>query len=319
MTAGRPRPEHFLRLLFLCWVLLFVPRPACASSVLLGSGSWSNHLLILFAPGQTLQYELRHNGTIMTGAGLLTAVIEATGGFAVTTPPHDESGNPILFAGQLAGWNGQGLFAHFYQYSFGVFINGFAAGTSSASANGSWTSYFNYQTAGPEGNFTSAAVGPSDRILSDGNYDAYVFTGSISSPGLAAWKMAQAISDLTGDADGDGLDNLMEYALQRNPHVSDAVGAVQTGRIEIDGTPYLRLTYRRPHDEWATAPEGADAAYDGVSYTVETSTDLATWQSGSNHVTQTVTPDSTGSMATVVARVPMDSPGRFLRLRVHLP
>ena len=111
----------------------------------------------------------------------------------------------------------------------------------------------------------------------------------------------------------------MEYALKKNPHIPDALGSIQYGRIEINGTLYLTCTYRRPYDEWATIPTGADAGYDGVGYTVETSTDLITWRSGPNHVTQTVTPDSAGSMATVVARVPLDLPSRFLRLRIHLP
>jgi hypothetical protein len=43
------------------------------------------------------------------------------------------------------------------------------------------------------------------------------------------------------------------------------------------------------------------------------------WHSGANYVTQLVTPDTTGPMVTVVARVPTDSSKRFLRLQVHIP
>lgn len=133
------------------------------------------------------------------------------------------------------------------------------------------------------------------------------------------WKITQQIADLEADEDGDGLNNLLEYALKKNPHVPDALGAIQTDRKEIDGAAFLTLTYRRPYDEWAAAPEGADAGYDGIGYTVETSTDLMTWQSGPDYVDQSVIPETNGSMATVEARVAVDSPKKFLRLRVHLP
>jgi hypothetical protein len=128
-----------------------------------------------------------------------------------------------------------------------------------------------------------------------------------------------AITDLEEDFDSDGLKNLLEYAIRRNPGLPDAAGAIVTGQEQLLGTTYLTLTYRRPHDEWATIPDGADAGYDGVGYTVETSTDLVIWNSGTNYVTQTVTPDASGPMVTVVARVPADAPKRFLRLQVHIP
>lgn len=292
---------------------------ASAAGLLLGNGSHRNHLLILFAPGQTLRYELRHDGSVQTGAQLLTAVIQATEGLSVTTPPQDLEGYPISFSSTLPAWNGQGLFAHFYDYGWGIFANGFASATYQAAADGSWSSYFTYQIAGSAGDFTTAPVGASGRTLAEDDHDAYVFTGAFSSPGLAAWQAVREITDLQGDPDGDGLDNLFEYALRKNPHLADSDRGVHLALQEGNGTTYLTLTYRRPHDEYATAPDGADAGYDGVGYTVETSTDLISWQSGTNHIHQTVSPDATGPMATVVARVPADLPRRFLRLRVHLP
>jgi hypothetical protein len=292
---------------------------ASAAGLLLGNGSHRNHLLILFAPGQTLRYELRHDGSVQTGAQLLTAVIQATGGLSITTAARQDNGDTIPLSSQLDQWNGQGLFAHFHQFSFGVFINGFASATYQAAADGSWSSYFTYQIAGSAGDFTTAPVGASERTLAEDDHDAYVFTGAFSSPGLAAWQAVHEITDLQGDPDSDGLGNLFEYALRKNPHLADSDRGVHLGHQEANGTTYLTLTYRRPHSEYATAPDGADAGYDGVGYTVETSTDLISWQSGTNHIHQTVSPDATGPMATVVARVPADLPRRFLRLRVHLP
>ena len=293
--------------------------PVQAASVLLGTGQKSNHLLILFTPEQTLQYELQHDGSIQNGQQLLATVIQATGGLSVTTASRDTDGNPILFSSQLSTWNGQGLFAHFYDYGWGIFINGFASGNLSAASDGSWSSYFTYQIGGASADFTSAPVGASQRILGNGDHDAYVLTSTFSSPGLAAWMATHEITHLEEDPDGDGMYNLLEYALRRHPRQPDAAGAIVARREQLLGITYLTLTYRRPHDEWATIPVGADAGYDGVGYTVETSTDLVIWHSGANYVTQTVTPDTSGPMATVVARVPADSSKRFLRLQVHIP
>jgi len=314
VTSGAGR---FLLLFVSIYLLPLLPIQA--ASILLGTGVASNHLLILFAPGQTLQYELQHDGSIQNGQQLLTAVIQATGGLSVTTASTDTDGFPIPFSSQLSKWNRQGLFAHFYDYGWGIFINGFASGNLSAASDGSWSSYFTYQIGGASADFTSAPVGASDRILSNGDHDAYVLTSTFSSPGLAAWMATHAITDLEGDPDGDGISNLLEYALRRNPGLPDAAGAIVAEREQLLGTTYLTLTYRRPHDEWATIPDGADAGYDGVGYTVETSTDLVIWHSGANYVTQTVTPDASGPMVTVVARVPADSSKRFLRLQVHIP
>ena len=306
-------------LLVLVSIYLLPLLPIHAASVLLGSGEVSNHLLILFAPGQTLQYELRHDGSILSGQQLLAAVIQATGGLSVTTTSTDTNGIPIPFSSQLSTWNGQGLFAHFYDYGWGIFINGFASGDLSAASDGSWSEYFSYQIGGASADFISAPFGASERILSNGEYDAYVLSTAFPSPGLAAWMNTHQITDLYGDPDGDGMENLLEYAIRRNPRQPDAAGAIVAGREQLLGISYLTLTYRRPHDEWATVPDGADAGYDGVGYTVETSTDLVIWRSGGNYVTQLVTPDTTGPMVTVAARVPADSSKRFLRLQVNIP
>lgn len=308
-------------LLPLLCTLLLSPPYVQAAGVLLGNGSQTNHLLILFGPGQTLQYEFRHDGSIRNGEQLLAAVIQATGGLSVVTAARDTAGHPVTITSQLllTQWNGQGLFAHFHQFSFGIFINGFASGSLKAASDGSYDCYFNYQIGGAGADFITAPIGASDRTLNQGDQDAYVLTSAFSSPGLAAWMASLGITDLTADSDGDGMDNLFEYALRKNPLIADALRPVQITLQGSGGGTFLTLTYRRPYDEGAAIPEGADGGYDGVGYTVETSTDLVTWQSGTNHVAQTVTPDENGSMATVVARVPADLSKRFLRLRVFLP
>ena len=309
-------------LLFLALALLsFLPgaQSRAAATIVLGTGSQTNHLLILFGPGQLAQYELRHDGTVQNGAQLLAAVIQATGGSLVVTPATDEDGNPIPFSSQTGTWNGVGLFAHLHDFGWGLMVNGFATGTFSAAADGSWTNYFSYQIAGEDGAFLTASVGASDRTLAEGDQDAYVLTSTHSSPGLSAWCTTHAITDLTADTDADGMDNLLEYALRKHPRKPDSLGTIQSGISKSNGETFLTLSYRRPHDEWATPPDGVDAVYDGISYIVETSEDLASWQSGTNFVTQTITPDTSGSMATVTARVRADSGKKFLRLRIQGP
>ena len=311
-----------IALLFLALaVLLLLPcaQSKAAAAIVLGTGSQTNHLLLLFAPGQMAQYELRHDGTVQNGAQLLAAVIQATGGSMVVTPAADENGDPVLFSSQTSAWNGDGLFAHLHDFGWGLMVNGFATGNFSAAADGSWTNYFSYQIAGEDGAFLTAAVGASDRALAEGDQDAYVLTSTHSSPGLSAWCTTHAITDLAADTDADGMDNLLEYALRKHPREPDSLGAVQSGLSQSNGETFLTLSYRRPHDEWATPPDGVDAVYDGIGYIVETSEDLAGWQSGTNHVAQTITPDASGSMATVTARVRADSGKRFLRLRIQGP
>jgi hypothetical protein len=302
-------------------MLSFLPgaQSKAAATIILGTGSQTNHLLILFGPGQLAQYELRHDGTVQNGAQLLAAVIQATGGSLVVTPATDEDGDPIPFSRQTGTWNGDGLFAHLHDFGWGLMVNGFATDTFSAAADGSWTNYFSYQIAGEDGAFLTASVGAADRTLAEGDQDAYVLTSTHSSPGFSAWCTTHAITDLAADTDADGMDNLLEYALRKHPRKPDSFGTIQSGISKSNGETFLTLSYRRPHDEWATPPNGVDAVYDGIGYIVETSEGLASWQSGTNFVTQTITPDASGSMATVTARVRADSGKRFLRLRIQGP
>lgn len=95
------------------------------------------------------------------------------------------------------------------------------------------------------------------------------------------------------DPDGDGLPNLLEYALGLAPGAADSSGAPALQAVENT----LTYTYRR-------------AVATGLTYTVETSSDLINW---SDVGVDQGTPDANGN---VTATVLLDGPGRYLRLKV---
>lgn len=125
---------------------------------------------------------------------------------------------------------------------------------------------------------------------------------------LEAWKTANgltgpaALSD--ADPDGDGLSNLLEYALGSNPTSSASASA-----------PTLQVSGRSPQPSYLTLTFDriADPA---LTYEIWASTDLVTWG---------LIWSSTGAQNTVGEVVVTDSsalsenPRRFLRLRVVRP
>ena len=108
---------------------------------------------------------------------------------------------------------------------------------------------------------------------------------------------------------GDGIPNLMKYALGLNPK-SDGSGALpKVSFMAVGEAKFLTLTYNR------------SLAASDVTYTVEVSGDLQTWSAGANATaTVSTTTDSTGAMQMVVQRdlTPTSSAGRrFIRLRIN--
>ncbi len=123
---------------------------------------------------------------------------------------------------------------------------------------------------------------------------------------FAEWVINQGIPEgmrgPSDDPDGDGIPNLLEYALGLNPLAPD-LGGLPAGAIEtVDATSYLTLTVNR--NPLAT----------GLTWIVEVSDDLLDWQSGDEAVTVI---ETTAATLKVRDNVPSDSVlRRFIRLRV---
>jgi hypothetical protein len=103
-----------------------------------------------------------------------------------------------------------------------------------------------------------------------------------------------AVSGTQADPDGDGANNLLEYALASDPLVPDFSGQVD---LAHDGAK-LALTFFRARAE--------------LTYVVEASSDLTQWTS------LVTNPGAVGQEITVTDSNPA-SPRRFLRLRVTMP
>ena len=130
----------------------------------------------------------------------------------------------------------------------------------------------------------------------------------------SAWQQAHfpgqsgtsALAAETASPTGDGISNLMKYALDLDPWVNGAKGLPQARTITLSGIRYPTLSYKQLID----APD--------ISYTVQVSGDLKTWTSGNTSVLS-ATPNGDGVTQTVVvqALTPIGSTSRqFMRLQV---
>ena len=114
--------------------------------------------------------------------------------------------------------------------------------------------------------------------------------------------------DLAAPA-GDGIPNLLKYALHLNPHANGSAGLPVGTMVTSAGTDHLALTYTQ-----------VLAATD-ITYTVQVSSDLQTWHSGPAYTTitdSTVSPGGLTKTVTAETRAPMagNNPPQFIRLKI---
>ena len=152
----------------------------------------------------------------------------------------------------------------------------------------------------------------------------YTSTSSLFGDGLPdAWKIANGldpfsgagVNSAVGNPSGDGISNLMKYAINLNPQRQGTTGLPFTSMAvnPSDGQNYLIFNYRRL------------IGTGGLTYSVEASSDLETWDSSSSNVVEIAsTPDPDGVTDDVQVRVEpslssFSSERKFIRLRVTAP
>ena len=151
-------------------------------------------------------------------------------------------------------------------------------------------------TASQPGNTNYAAA--SDVVRS------FVVTGNFASFQLTHFTVEElanpAISGPSADPDGDGLANLLEYALGLAPKTANASGLPEVAASAGEWT----YTYTRPSDR-------AD-----ITYAVERSTDLTSWTTA-DVTHELVSTDAATGTQTWRARVPLTTGANgFFRLKV---
>jgi autotransporter-associated beta strand protein len=107
-------------------------------------------------------------------------------------------------------------------------------------------------------------------------------TLAISAP-YASWASSYGLNLLTtgapgADPDGDGVLNILEYATNANPNDPTSRGRVYGKVHNLGGSDVLTLTIAvRSGATFAAAAETQTATKDGVTYIVEASESLSTW------------------------------------------
>ena len=114
------------------------------------------------------------------------------------------------------------------------------------------------------------------------------------------------------DPDGDGVPNIVEYALGSDPKTAGTARVPKQGRTKVDKQTYLTLTFPKLLSSTAA-----------ISYSVEESLDgLKTWSAVDMTANLVGTPVDQGdgtALVTIRGNAPMTSGSDFLRLRISAP
>jgi len=236
-------------------------------------------------------------GTGHTATGTLSLIViplpVITSGTNVTATEGQLFTYQITASNNPTGYAATGLPA-----SFNISATGLISGTWTASGTNSVT-------------VTATNAGGAGSTL---------LTVEVQTP-YAAWQSEVFTSDElanpviggdTADPAGDNIPNLMKYAIDLNPWTNGVSGLPVEAIATTSSGNYLTLTYTQ-----------VLAATD-ITYTVQVSTDLETWYSGSSYTAPLSVinnPGGTTESVTVQAVAPVNSniPREFTRLQVSRP
>jgi len=220
------------------------------------------------------------------------------------TGPRDRFGAVYNTAG-MSGLADAGTIDHSAMY-----ISYNNVGTVNLDVNGTTLTCTFVQSGGatPD-NFTIIKAGAADTD-GDGLTDEFELANGLN---------RNSATDSSGDTDGDGLNNLVEFAFGTNPGTND------TGKLEVTagvitkrGQPDVSITNTTNGVDFKAAfCRRKDQATAGLTYTVQFSADLSTWQS--SVVTPSVIADD-GTYQVVTVRYPFflndGQKARFFRVSV---
>ncbi len=137
------------------------------------------------------------------------------------------------------------------------------------------------------------------------------FTGWQKTYFTAADLANPAISGPNATPAGDGISNLMKYALGLNPKINGTNALPTISYTAVGSSKFLTLTYNK----WLASSD--------IVYAVEVSGELYAWSSGASYTTTvSTTNNAAGTMQTVVQRdlTPISSATqRFIRLKITRP
>ncbi len=174
-------------------------------------------------------------------------------------------------------------------------------------------------TSGGTGIFPNITVTASNAIAPNATETFSLSTATRAPNYIASFGLNGSDAALTFDYDGDGLANLLEYALGLDPATIDASGLPVVTLKDYSGTEYLSMTFHR------------SALATDLTYIVQGSGDLATWTdlaissggaitSGAGFVGETGSaPNFNVEVHDIVPFDPNNTATRFLRLKITSP
>jgi uncharacterized repeat protein (TIGR03803 family) len=131
------------------------------------------------------------------------------------------------------------------------------------------------------------------------------------------WLAARGLAGAAADEDGDGITDLLEYAMDTDPHVANTAPAVAQGNTLVShGGPFLQAS--GDGGSLVAYTRRKDRAAAGLTYTVQFSSDLANW-TDSTAVPVVAAADATLEMVTVPMAASGTGQPQFFRLLVEAP